>query len=211
MGYRTYLSLKQYASKEEREEVRNKFFSEITDYCEREDIDYLYFHYIDWMRKSVCFDKEIQVGDTNLVDAFIRKNKSFIPDDVVNSVNNKFKKQVLDKNADDDPDGLRLVSLSKDDVVEMIRDCYLAIAKNYKQKLEWAKDADLCMFFLQPRIESSIRGWETGAEKCVKLNADGKMDLPYPLDDTFEYEIMVLLETINNYAWECIDVVLYGY
>ena len=123
----------------------------------------------------------------------------------------KFKKQVLDKNADDDPDGLRLVSLSKDDVVEMIRDCYLAIAKNYKQKLEWAKDADLCMFFLQPRIESSIRDWETGAEKCVKLNADGKMDVPYPLDDTFEYEIMVLIETINNYDWECIDVVLYGY
>ena len=33
MGYRTYLSLKQYTSKEEREEARNKFFSEITDYC----------------------------------------------------------------------------------------------------------------------------------------------------------------------------------
>ena len=126
-------------------------------------------------------------------------------------MNNKFKKQVLDKNADDDPDGLRLVSLSKDDVVEMIRDCYLAIAKNYKQKLEWAKDADLCMFFLQPRIESSIRSWETGAEKCVKLNADGKMDVPYPMDDTFEHEAMVLIDIINNYDWECIDVVLYGY
>lgn len=163
------------------------------------------------MGKSVCFNKEIQVGDTNLVDAFIRKNKSFIPDDVVDSVNNKFKKQVLDKNADDDPDGLRLVSLSKDDVVEMIRDCYLAIAKNYKQKLEWAKDADLCMFFLQPRIESAIRNWETGAEKCVKLNTDGKMDVPYPLDDTFEHEAMMLIDIINNYDWECIDVVLYGY
>ncbi len=46
MGYRTYLSLKRYASKEEREEVRNKFFSEITDYCESEDIDCVYFHYI---------------------------------------------------------------------------------------------------------------------------------------------------------------------
>lgn len=91
MGYRTYLSLKQYASKEEKEEVRNKFFLEITDYCESEDIDDLDFHYIDWMRKSVCFDKEIQVGDTDLVDAFIRKNKSFIPDDVVDSVNNNFR------------------------------------------------------------------------------------------------------------------------
>ena len=96
-------------------------------------------------------------------------------------------------------------------VVEMIRDCYLAIAKNYKQKLEWAKDADLCMFFLQPRIESSIRSWETGAEKCVKLNADGKMDVPYPMDDTFEHEAMVLIDIINNYDWECINVVLYGY
>ena len=37
------------------------------------------------------------------------------------------------------------------------------------------------------------------------------MDVPYPLDNTFEYEIMVLIETINNYDWECIDVVLYGY
>ena len=89
----------------------------------------------------------MQIGDTDLVDAFIRKNKSFIPDDVVDLVNNKFKKQVLDKNADNDPDGLRLVSLSKDDVVEMIRDCYLAIAENYKQNLEWANDPDLYMFF----------------------------------------------------------------
>ena len=181
MGYRTYLSLKQYASKEEREEVRNKFFSEITDYIENKDIDidYIYFNYFDWMKKSVCFNKEMQIGDTNLIDTLIRKNKSFIPDDVVDSVNNKFKTQVLNKNADDDPDGLRLVSLSKDDVVEMIRDCYLAIAQNYKRKLEWAEDADFCMFFLRPSIESAIRGWEMGAEKYVKLNADGKMDIPY--------------------------------
>lgn len=210
MGYRTYLSLKQYASKEEREEVRSEFFSEIADYCRGED-DYIYFDYHEWIKNSICFDKKMQIGDTNLIDSFIRKNKSFIPDDVIDLVNNRFNTQLLDKNADDDPDGLRLVSLSKDDVVELVRDCYLAIAKNYKQKLEWAKDTDLCMFFLQPRIESAIRGWETGAEKCVKLNADGKMDVLYPLDDTFEHEAMVLIDIINNYDWECIDVVLYGY
>lgn len=209
MGYRTYLSLKQYASKEEREEARSKFFSEIIDYCKGED-DYIFFDYHEWIKESVCFNKKMQIGDTDLVDAFIRKNKSFIPDDVVDLVNNKFKKQVLDKNADNDPDGLRLVSLSKDDVVEMIRDCYLAIAENYKQNLEWANDPDLYMFFLQ-RMKSSIIGWEMGAEKCVKLNADGKMDVPYPLDSSYQYEAMVLINIINNYDWECIDVMLYGY
>lgn len=209
MGYRTYLSLKQYASKKEREEVRNKFFSEISDYCKGED-DYIFFDYHEWIKESVCFNKKMQIGDTDLVDTFIRKNKSFIPDDVVDLVNNKFKKQVLDKNADNDPDGLRLVSLSKDDVVEMIRDCYLAIAENYKQNLEWANDPDLYMFFLQ-RMKSSIIGWEMGAEKCVKLNADGKMDVPYPLDSSYQYEAMVLINIINNYDWECIDVMLYGY
>lgn len=209
MGYRTYLSLKQYASKEEREEARSKFFSEISDYCKGED-DYIFFDYHEWIKESVCFSEKMQIGDTDLVDAFIRKNKSFIPDDVVDLVNNKFKKQVLDKNADNDPDGLRLVSLSKDDVVEMIRDCYLAIAENYKQNLEWANDPDLYMFFLQ-RMKSSIIGWEMGAEKCVKLNADGKMDVPYPLDSSYQYEAMVLINIINNYDWECIDVMLYGY
>lgn len=209
MGYRTYLSLKQYASKEEREEVRSEFFSEIADYCKGED-DYIFFDYHEWIKESVCFNEKMQIGDTDLVDAFIRKNKSFIPDDVVDLVNNKFKKQVLDKNADNDPDGLRLVSLSKDDVVEMIRDCYLAIAENYKQNLEWANDQDLYMFFLQ-RMKSSIIGWEMGAEKCVKLNADGKMDVPYPLDSSYQYEAMVLINIINNYDWECIDVMLYGY
>lgn len=210
MGYRTYLCLKQYASKEKREEVRNKFFSEIADFCKGED-DYIFFDYHEWIKESVCFNKKMQIGDTNLIDSLIRKSESFIPDDVVDSVNNKFKKQVLDKNADDDPDGLRLVSLSKDDVVEMIKDCFLAIAKNYKQKLECAKDADLCKVFLQPRIEFAIREWEVGAEKCVKLNADGKMDVPYPLDGVFEYEAMVLINIINNSDWECIDVMLYGY
>lgn len=209
MGYRTYLSLKQYASKEEREKIRSEFFSEIDDYCKGED-DYIFFDYHEWIKKSICFNKKMQIGDTDLADDFIRKNKSFIPDDVVDSVNNKFKKQVLDKNADDDHDGLRLVSLSKADVVEMIRDCYLAIAKNYKQNLEWANDPDLCMFFLQ-RMESSIIGWEMGAEKCVKLNADGKMDVPYPLDNSYQYEAMVLINIINNYDWDCIDVMLYGY
>lgn len=210
MGYKTYLNVKQYASKEEREEVRNKFFSEITDYCKGED-DYIFFDYHEWIKNSICFDKEMEIGDTNLIDSLIRKNKSFIPDDVVDSINDRFDTPLLDKNADDDPDGLRLVSLSKDDVVEMIRDCYLAIAKNYKQNLEWAKDPDLCMFFLQPRMEFALKDWEIGAEKCVKLNADGKMDVPYPLDSSYQYEAMVLIDIINNYDWDCIDVMLYGY
>ena len=210
MGYRTYLSLKQYTSKEEREEVRNKFFSEIADYCKGED-DYIFFDYHEWIKESVCFNEKMQIGDSDLTCSLIRKNQSFIPDDVVDSVNSRFNTQLLDKNADDDPDGLRLVSLSKDDVVEMIKDCFLAVAKNYKQDLEWAKDPDLCMFFLQPRIESSIIDLEIGAEKCVKLNADGKMDVPYPLDSSYQYEAMVLINIINNYDWECIDVMLYGY
>lgn len=208
MGYRTYLSLKQYASKKEREEVRNKFFSEIADYCKGED-DYIFFDYHEWIKKSVCFNEKMQIGDTNLIDNLIRKNKSFIPDDVVDSINNRFNTPLLDKNADDDPDGLRLVSLSKDDVVEMIRDCYRAITNNYKQKLE--EVVNLCMLSLEHRLEYSIGCWEIGAEECVKLNADGKMDIPYPLDNTLEYEIMVLIDIINNYDWECIDVVLYGY
>lgn len=208
MGYRTYLSLKQYTSKEEREEVRNRFFSEITDYCKGED-DYVFFDYHEWIKESVCFNKKMQIGDTNLIDSLIRKSESFIPDDVVDSINNRFNTPLLDKNADDDPDGLRLVSLSKDDVVEMIRDCYRAIANNYKQKLE--EVVNLCMLSLEHRLEHSIGCWEIGAEECVKLNADGKMDIPYPLDNTLEYEIMVLIDIINNYDWECIDVVLYGY
>lgn len=93
----------------------------------------------------------------------------------------------------------------------MIKDCYLAIAKNYKQNLEWTKDPDLCMFFLRPRMEFALKDWEIGAEKCVKLNADGKMDVPYPLDSSYQYEAMVLIDIINDYDWDCIDVMLYGY
>ena len=56
MSYRTYLSLKQYASKEEREEARSKFFSEISDYCKGED-DYIFFDYHEWIKESVCFSE----------------------------------------------------------------------------------------------------------------------------------------------------------
>ena len=141
----------------------------------------------------------------------IRSNPNFIPDSIIDDFRTKTGKEFLIKEGEYDLDGLRVVSVSKEDVIRLIQDCCQTIANSYKRLLKLSKNADeLSMDQLQFSLDSRAKDWEYAVNDGFVLNKDGKLDLPYPLAWSYEYLIAQLVDIVNKYDWNCVDAVLYG-
>ena len=196
MSYRTHLAIRQYKDEAEKEAVHKKAYSKMLGYVDK-DGDF--------------FDEDFEINSSDLTMSMIRSNPNFIPDNIIDDFRAKTGQEFLIKKGEYDLDGLRVVSISKEDMIHLIQDCYQAIANFYKRLLQFSKDADeFSMDKLQLCLESYVKDWEYAANNGVMLDKYGKLEMPYPLAWSYECLIVQLVDMVNKYDWDCVDAVLYG-
>lgn len=208
MSYRTNLAIRQYKDNAEKEAVRKEAYSKMLGYVDK---DGDFFDEDRWRDKCFDFDEDFEISSSDLTMSIIRNNPNFIPDSVIDDFRAKTGQEFLFKEGEKDLDGLRVVSISKEDMIRLIQDCYQAIANSYKKLLQLSKDADeLSMEQLQFSLDSRVKNWEYAANNGVMLDKYGKLEMPYPLAWSYEYLIVQLVDMVNKYDWDCVDAVLYG-
>lgn len=208
MSYETYLAIRQYKDEAEKEAVHKEAFLKMQEYVDK---DGNYFDESEWRKNCFDFDKELEIYASDSTMSMIRNNPNFVPEKVIDDFRAKTGKDFLIKKGEHDLDGLRVVSVSKEDVLCFIRDYHQAIADSYKKMADLAKDPNwLNLDELQTRLKDCARNWEGTASNGIKLNKDGKLKVPYPLSWSYEYTIIQLIEIVNKYDWDCVDAVLYG-
>lgn len=208
MSYDTCLAIRQYKDEAEREAVHKEAFSKMQEYVNK---DGNYFDESEWRNSCFDFDKELEIYASDSTMSMIRNNPNFIPEKVIDDFRAKTGQNFLIKKGEHDLDGLRVVSVSKEDVIRLIRSYCQSIADSYKKMLSLAKDPNwLNMDELQTRLDNHVKDWEGTAIRGIKLNKDDKVEIPYPLAWSYEYLIAQLIEVVNKYNWDCVDAVLYG-
>lgn len=208
MSYETYIAIRQYKDSAEKETVHKEAYSKMWGYVDK---DGDFFDEDRWRNKCFNFDEDFEINSSDLTMSMIRNNPNFIPDSVIDDFRAKTGQEFLIKKGEYDLDGLRVVSISKEDMIHLIQDYYQAIANSYKKLLQLSKDADeLSMEQLQFSLDSRIKNWEYAANNGVMLDKYGKLEMPYPLAWSYEYLIVQLVDMVNKYDWDCVDAVLYG-
>lgn len=208
MSYDTCLAIRQYKDEAEREAVHKEAFSKMQEYVNK---DGNCFDESEWRNSCFDFDKELEIYASDLTMFMIRNNPNFIPENVIDDFRAKTGKDFLIKKGEHDLDGLRVVSVSKEDVIRLIRSYCQSIADFYKKMLSLAKEPNwLNMDELQTRLDNRVKDWEGTAIRGIKLNKDNKLEIPYSLAWSYEYLIAQLIEIVNKYDWDCVDAVLYG-
>lgn len=208
MSYRTHLAIRQYKDNAEKEAVRKEAYSKMWMYVDK---DGDFFNEDDWRNNCFNFDEDFEINSSDLTMSMIRNNPNFISDSVIDDFRAKTGQEFLIKKGEYDLDGLRVVSISKEDMIRLIQDCYQTIANSYKRLLQLSKDADeLSMEQLQFSLDSRVKDWEYAANDGITLDKYGKLEMPYPLAWSYEYLIVQLVDMVNKYDWDCVDAVLYG-
>lgn len=208
MSYETCLAIRQYKNEAEKEAVHKEAFLKMQEYVDK---DGNYFDESEWRKNCFDFDEKLEIYASDSTMSMIRNNPNFIPEKVIDDFRAKTGKDFLIKKGEHDLDGLRVVSVSKEDVIRLIRSYCQSIADSYKKMLSLAKDPNwLNMDELQTRLDNRVKDWEGTAIRGIKLNKDGKLKIPYPLSWSYEYTIIQLIEVVNKYNWDCVDAVLYG-
>lgn len=208
MSYETYIAIRQYKDSAEKETVHKEAYSKMWGYVDK---DGDFFDEDRWRNKCFNFDEDFEINSSDLTMSMIRNNPNFIPDSVIDDFRAKTGQEFLIKKGEYDLDGLRVVSISKEDMIHLIQDYYQAIANSYKKLLQLSKDADeLSMEQLQFSLDSRVKNWEYAANNGIMLDKYGKLEMPYPLAWSYEYLIVQLVDMVNKYDWDCVDAVLYG-
>lgn len=208
MSYEMCLAIRQYENETEQEAVHKKAFLKMQEYVDK---DGNYFDESEWRKNCFDFDEELEIYASDSTMSMIRNNPSFVPEKVIDDFRAKTGKDFLVKKGEYDLDGLRVVSVSKEDVLCFIRDYHQAIADSYKKMADLAKNPNwLNLDELQTRLKDCAKNWEGAASRGIKLDKDGKLKVPYPLSWSYEYTIIRLIGIVNKYDWDCVDAVLYG-
>lgn len=205
MSNRTYLMFKQYKDDEERNGIHKAAFNKMKDYVDDDCFD-------DWEWRDECihFDKTLEIYSSELTDKLIKSNPNFIPDEVIDSFHKEMGCELICKNGEDDTEGVRVVALSKENILQLIQDCHQKIANIYKDMLAMT-ESSLGIEALQIKLQNKVKEWESVASNDLVLYKDGKMDVPFPLGYSYEYLIIQLVEIVNQYDWDHVDVILFNY
>lgn len=205
MSNRTYLQFKQYKDDEEMNRIHKLAFNKMKDYVDDDLFD-------DWEWRDECihFNKTIEIYSSELTENLIKNNPNFIPNEVIDNFHREIGRELIYKNGEDDTEGVRVVALSKENILQLIQDCHQEIANIYNDMLKMTENP-LGIEALQIRLKNKIKEWEGVASNDLVLYKDGKMDVPFPLGYSYEYLIIQLVEIINQYDWDHVDVILFNY
>ena len=158
----------------------------------------------------IFFDKTIEIYSSELIVKLIKNNPNFIPDEVIDTFHKEMGCKLICKNGEDDTEGVRVVSLFKENILQLIQDCHQEIANIYKDMLAMT-ESSLGIEALQIRLQNKVKEWENVASNNLVLYKDGKMDVPFPLGFSYEYLIIQLVEIVNQYDWDHVDAILFNY
>lgn len=137
MGRDAYINVKIYRSKEEKERMHEKAFSQFDKYIQPYTYkDSSYFEEDDWFKNEIKFDKEIYVSPIDTVCELIRSKPSFIPENIARQYYEKYQEDILSALPEYDYDGIRKVVLEKDDVISIIQDFCREEARKYELQID---------------------------------------------------------------------------
>ena len=205
MSNRTYLQFKQYKDDEERNGIHKAAFNKMKDY-----VDDDCFNDWEWRDECIHFDKTLEIYSSELIGNLIKNNPNFIPDEVIDSFHKEMGCELICKNGEDDTEGVRVVAISKENILQLIQDCHQEIANIYKDMLAMT-ESSLGIEALRIKLQNRVKEWENVASNNLVLYKDGKMDVPFPLGFSYEYLIIQLVEIINQYDWDHVDAILFNY
>ena len=213
MSYRTYINIKKYTSKIQKEKQKEEALKHLNNYID-ETMDCAYFDNHEWIQKEVQFDEQIQISTTDTVMRMICGNDSYIPKGIGKTYKKKYGYDILTAYADEDIDGLRMVKVSKEDILKMVQNLCDEKAnifkKWHKQLLDIQNSNDpVSMFDLEQTFTFYENNWY--ATQGFFMLEKGNINTPYMLKTSLEYEMMQLIHIVNDYDWDCIDVMVQGY
>lgn len=222
MSYITCISVRQYESNEEKEKVHGIAFSKLIEYVYGDfGTGHSRFMAKEWIREQ--FNPNIDnyiIDGTYQIGEFIDKNAGFIPENLIQQFYKEFGHDVLHGIPDEDTEGLRIVTMTKQNLIELIRERCEIIGDELKDK---TKFVDIDYEDLSPKRQKAFvtdllkafrnesSNWKRAA-KYVRLDEKGRVCwTPCVVDQSYRDEISWLSEIVNNYNWDCIDVILCGY
>ena len=219
MGVEAYIDIKLYNSTAEKEKIHHTAFNKFDKYIQFDNYDNSSdFNEDDWFKNEINFDKEIYVTPTDAICNLVRSKPSFIPEEVARYFYKKYQNDILCVLPEHDYDGLRKVKLEKEDILLIIQNLCLDVARKYECQIDtlflktYKKDDSSFMAFIldnvRQKIESEVREWKY-TSKAIQFDANGNLKLPYTIAWSYYYQIMELIHLINDYDWSRIDVVLY--
>lgn len=199
------LEIKQYKNTAERLAIRQNAYEKIYQYVDNEGT---YFDEDKWREDCFDFDETFEFLPSPSVQKFVKNRPGFVPDIEIDKFRAKVGEDFFIKENEKDSDCLRVVSISKEDVLLLIKEYHQVIARYYKwmlEKTENSWDIDT----LQDHLKSKAKEWEYGANNELSLNEDGELETPWPLSWSTEWIIVRLIEIVNKYDWDHVDAALY--
>lgn len=201
------LEIKQYKNATEKMSIRKKAYEKMYQYVDNEGTD---FDEDKWREDCFDFDEIFNFLPSESVQKLIKNRPGFVPDVEIDKFRAEVGNDFLIKEDEKDFDCLRVVSISKDDIILLIKEYHQVIARYYKWMLEKAESEDFWeLDTLQDHLKSKAKEWEWGANNELSLNEDGKLDAPWPLSWSTEWIIVGLIELINKFDWDNVDAALY--
>ena len=139
MSYATCISVRQYNSKEEKEKVHTVAFSKLIEYIYGDfGTGHSRFLAKEWIREQ--FNPNIDnyiIDGTYQVGEFIDKNAGLIPENLIQQFYKEFGHDVLHGIPDEDTEGLRFVTLTKQNLIELIRERCEIISDELEDKTKF--------------------------------------------------------------------------
>lgn len=139
MSYVTCISVRQYNSKEEKEKVHGIAFSKLIEYVYGDfGTGHSRFMAKEWIREQ--FNPNIDnyiIDGTYQVGEFIDKNAGLIPENLIQQFYKEFGHDVLHGIPDEDTEGLRFVILTKQNLIELIRERCEIISDELEDKTKF--------------------------------------------------------------------------
>lgn len=201
------LEIKQYKNSAEKMSIRKKAYEKMYQYVDNGGTD---FDEDKWREDCFDFDEIFNFLPSESVQKLIKNRPGFVPDVEIDKFRAEVGNNFLIKEDEKDSDCLRVVSISKEDIILLIKEYHQVIARYYKWMLEKAESKDFWeLDTLQDHLKSKAKEWECGANNELSLNEDGKLDTPWPLSWSTEWIIVGLIEIVNKYDWDNIDAALY--
>lgn len=201
------LEIKQYKNAAEKMSIRKKAYEKMYQYVDNEGTD---FDEDKWREDCFDFDEIFNFLPSESVQKLIKNRPGFVPDVEIDKFRAEIGNDFLVKEDEKDFDCLRVVSISKEDIILLIKEYHQEIANIYKDMLAMT-ESSLGIEALQIRLQNKVKEWENVASNNLVLYKDGKMDVPFPLGFSYEYLIIQLVEIVNQYDWDHVDAILFNY
>lgn len=188
MGYRLYL-----AKAKCQENTLEKIKQGIMDAT---DEDGYFQNYI--FVEKLAFHTIMELDNDDAADTIRKSKRSYFPDEIIEEDKSNNLGQI------EDIDSGKIAEVTKEDILELIKLYHLNMITYYENKYKEKVNDDTA------QAASKLCTWNT-SYKYLKVNMEGKLLMPYVVEDSWEYRILKLVDIYNKTDWKNEVVILYGW